>query len=884
MSVFEKVKSESLGKRKEGERGHPIQENRTLRRLQAKIDNTSSALLNETAPAKRAQLLKEVSKLKNKKLEAAEKYKRRQYENFLTKLESLDTQKRMLAFWREVKSTMGGKNGSKIPGVVKNKEGILSDSQNSFLENWATFYEELYTSGGNEQFEHFELPVEEEGPQCLNSPPSLEELSNELKITAKNKSPGFDSIRVSEMVSLIDTEAFPLFGKILELFWHLEKIPKALKKIILVPLLKDPDKDIHDCSNYRPIALVSCLLKLYQSILNRRLLKFAEERKLLSDFQFGFRSDRSVVDAHLLLRETVIANKFCKGPRGGRNVKKPIFTAFLDIRKAFDKVPRDLLWKKLWTMGVRGRFLRVIREMHTDVVGCVRLDDLFTRNFRIDSGVVQGSILGPVLFNLFINSLIKDLENSGVPGVQVSSSLSINVLGYADDLALLASSPADLQKLIRICEKWGQNNGLEFAPSKSKILVFHPHQQSKVDSKFEFRLNEITLEKVRSFRYLGIDLDASGALNGPGRSYKTYLKKMLSKAQRRLATIRLLGFHKDGLRITTAVRLYKLLVRPLIEFGAQVICFSKSQIAELEQFQAKALRGLLGLLPAVKAETVLLLAGVEPVACRRHALLLNYFHRLRGSQKSAIGSLLKDQLEEVRLVRCFEAGPGLRTHSEWASRCLSGFAGDVHCALKTYNMLHEFHCGSHEARSKFSAYVKKVTREFHFQAMCTAFDNTRQGLVFKHVTLPMLRAAVPFSGIAINTTIFEGTSRGCRTALLQALSGLHFASEHFCRSFKSSRSTCCPLCSNESRTLEHFVVTCPHFSVPRRALTADVSQLWGPRVPPETGLLNMHFLFGQNCHIKNADFKTRLAVTKRFSIFLETVAQTLNPRQARALS
>ena len=95
-----------------------------------------------------------------------------------------------------------------------------------------------------------------------------------------------------------------------------------------------------------------------------------------------------------------------------------------------------------------------------------------------------------------------------------------------------------------------------------------------------------------------------------------FIKKQLEKAQKRLGVVRLLGFHKDGLCISTGVKLYKLLIRPLLEFGAQIVSYKKSLLSELEKFQTKALKSLMGLHSCVKNETVRLLAGVEPLRAR----------------------------------------------------------------------------------------------------------------------------------------------------------------------------------------------------------------------------------------------------------------------------
>ena len=167
-----------------------------------------------------------------------------------------------------------------------------------------------------------------------------------------------------------------------------------------MPIFKKGDK-FKPC-NYRPIALLSNLLKLYQAILDDRVSTFLESNNLLADSQHGFRPDRSLLDAHFLLAEAIQTAKHRRGPRGGAKTPKPLYLAFLDIRKAFDKVPRELLWRKLHKIGVRGKLLRVIVDMFTDVEGYIKIGDLLSDPFLINSGVIQGSKLGPLLFNIFL--------------------------------------------------------------------------------------------------------------------------------------------------------------------------------------------------------------------------------------------------------------------------------------------------------------------------------------------------------------------------------------------------------------------------------------------------------------------------------------------------
>ena len=160
------------------------------------------------------------------------------------------------------------------------------------------------------------------------------------------------------------------------------------------------------------------------------------------------------------------------GPRGGRYAKRPLFVAYLDIKKVFDSVPRTILIRKLYSAGIRGKILRIIMDQYTGVEGVCRIDNLETRKFEIASGVVQGSRLGPILFNVFINDLLSELQSSGA-GIRLKCNRFISGMAYTDDLALFAETRKELQKLISICESWSNKNGIKFSPknAKSKFLI-----------------------------------------------------------------------------------------------------------------------------------------------------------------------------------------------------------------------------------------------------------------------------------------------------------------------------------------------------------------------------------------------------------------------------
>ena len=123
---------------------------------------------------------------------------------------------------------------------------------------------------------------------------------------------------------------------------------------------------------------------------------------------------------------------------------------FLDLVKAFDKVSREYLFRKLYQIGVSGKMLRVIQDMYTGNKASVLVDNCLTREFEINLGVLQRSKLGSFLFLVFINDLLTDLQNSGF-GAKIGN-LSISCLVFADDVVLTADNSEKLQLLINICE------------------------------------------------------------------------------------------------------------------------------------------------------------------------------------------------------------------------------------------------------------------------------------------------------------------------------------------------------------------------------------------------------------------------------------------------
>ena len=216
-----------------------------------------------------------------------------------------------------------------------------------------------------------------------------------------------------------------LFLYIFNLSWTSHSF-SSIWKISSMILMHKMGKPLDSPASFRPISLTSCVSKLFERIILSLLLFFVESNSFLSPRQAGFRPGRSTLDQILYLSQS-ISDGFNKARPGSRTILSTI-----DFSKAFDFVWLPALFHKLISAGLPPCFARWTQSFLSDRRACVVFQNHKSRSFRVRRGVPQGSILGPVLFSLFINDLPASLRSS------VSCSL------YADDLAIWSSSPSVL--------------------------------------------------------------------------------------------------------------------------------------------------------------------------------------------------------------------------------------------------------------------------------------------------------------------------------------------------------------------------------------------------------------------------------------------------------
>ena len=578
----------------------------------------------------------------------------------------------------------------------------------------------------------------------------------------------------------------------IENFWFNETVPRDFKRTILCPFLKDEDKDKSDPSNYGPISLLNSFMKMYEGMISQRLSTFFEDNDILSPYQAAYRKNRSIFDHFLVLHEVFLEYRFCKlGPRGGKS-KRPLYLCFLDFRKAFDTVTRNILFGKLSKAGVRGKILRIIQNLFSNNPANVLVEGFLSPDFMINRGVLQGSKLGPILFNLFINDLLEELNSSNL-GATIGP-VHIAALGFADDIVLITDKPWKLQHLLTKCSSWIKKNSMVFNTSKCKVMILNgaPTQE-------RFTLDKILLEIVSTYRYLGVKLSSNYVTN----LFKDHFQSVLVRAKTRAATIRRLGFSKNGFRIKSSVTLYKLQVRPLLEFCAQSLTYAlysqplQPNVAsgfakKLEHLQTQILKTLINCPRSTSPAIVRLFCGIEPLECRLELLKLRYFWKKLHGPADAICSKI------------------LRYRRERFLDFSRGFAGEVFNICVKYNTLHTWHGHGPPGRQNRGfnplQYIKRIIISQNLR--CDLEYGRTRNCCFSKTFL-----ANPFT-YQKNYHIVQPFSQA--NCFSSPNGRKHFikALLHPCSYMEN-----CPMCGRQTKDIcDHLLTTCPRIPDPRKKL------------------------------------------------------------------
>ena len=339
--------------------------------------------------------------------------------------------------------------------------------------------------------------------------------------------------------------------------------PDRLKIARVKPLYKKDDS--HMFTNYRPISLLPAISKIFEKIIFIQLYAYFVKNNLFFSSQYGFRSEHSTEFAALELVDRIIQQL---------DQKEIPFSIFLDLSKAFDTLDHNILLEKLTYYGVTGMANNLIKSYLTDRKQFVEFDGVKSDMLNISTGVPQGSVLGPLLFIIYLNDI------SHVSKI-------FKLICYADDTSIFSTfssfksnttdtnSDRMINKELEKINYWLKVNKLSLNVNKTKFMVFHPHQ--KRVKKPDLFIDGIKIECISSFNFLGITINDK-------MSWKDHIDTICGKISRAIGILNRL---KHFLPLHAKLCIYNSLILPHINYGILLWGHTCDRILKL---QKKAMR------------------------------------------------------------------------------------------------------------------------------------------------------------------------------------------------------------------------------------------------------------------------------------------------------
>ena len=265
--------------------------------------------------------------------------------------------------------------------------------------------------------------------------------------------------------------------------------PDCEKVSLVVPVFKNVGERF-TAKNYRPVSLLSVVIKVFEKLVNNRIVSHLEKCGLFSDFQYGFRSSRSTAD---LL--TVVSNRIARA----FNRSGATRAVALDISKAFDRVWHAGLLHKLKSYGISGQIFGLISSFLSNRRLWVVLDGKSSQEYPVNAGASQGSILGSTLFLLYINDLPDDVICN--IAIYADDNTLYSKCDEASDLWQQLELSSELELDLRDTVDWGRKWLVDFNTGKTQLILF---DRSKNTGAIDVKMDRSVLEEKTSFKMLGL--------------------------------------------------------------------------------------------------------------------------------------------------------------------------------------------------------------------------------------------------------------------------------------------------------------------------------------------------------------------------------------------
>ena len=516
--------------------------------------------------------------------------KERAWEEFGQKLDN-DYRTANKVFWQTIRRLRGKR--SKAATFIEDADGDLLTHQTGILNRWREYFCDLLNPVST-------TPTETSNEEQIGEEIHLTE--TEVKAAIKSlkagKAPGKDGIR-PEMLKAMNGFGVRWLTRVCKVAWKTGKVPQQWQTSVIIPIHKKGDKK--KCTNYRGISLLSLPGKVYAKCLEKRCREIVESK--LEDAQCGFRPGRCTMDQIFALQQ--IFEKSWE-------YAKDVYACFVDLEKAYDRVPRDKLWAVLLEYGVNGQLLSAIKSLYKQSTVYVRVNGKETKPFNVSVGLRQGCVLSPLLFIIYMDKIDKNSGPHG--GVQIGE-CSIRRLLFADDLVMLDSTESGLQQALDRFSTSCRNAGMKISTSKTEVMCL-----SRRPVQCSLQTNGVTLQQTEKFKYLGVSFSSDGRQNNE-------LDIRIGKASAVMRQLHRSVVLKRELSLRAKLSIFRSVFVPILTYGHECWIMTERVRSRIQAAEMGFLRRISGftLLDKVKSTDIREFLDVEPLLLRLERSQLRWY-------------------------------------------------------------------------------------------------------------------------------------------------------------------------------------------------------------------------------------------------------------------